>query len=467
MADRYLWVGGSSLSAPADWIDLTTGQTPAGPPKFANTATINPVGTFGGITATDTLVVGVLTLGADLFLNGWILTSVIQLAGGTIELPATGTLSVGTAPWLPGTVYVGSNGQIVGRGRIDAPLNVAGTLAASGGALGVFGPVSGTGTLAIGAGAVLFTAGAVGSGLTAAFQGAAGTLELFTAGTPFDATIRGFAVGDVIDITASSFSTATYSAGTLTLGGGGGTLALGLAGTYAAGGFILVRDAFGGTAVILAGTASLPTLSTALALGGSSPTLYEGSGTAGSVTTSGTVALAGSLSAGRVTQSGHLSVAAGGTLSAGTISLAGELSALGGGVVAAGAVSLAGGTLAPDGLSGVAIGTGIAGSGGAIALGSDGTLSGAGRIAATLAGAGGTVRATGGLLALFGAANGSGTLAIATGATLFLGGAVAAGYTADFLGAGATLDLFAPGSGFAGTLENFGWGDPGARARSR
>ncbi len=69
------------------------------------------------------------------------------------------------------------------------------------------------------------------------------------------------------------------------------------------------------------------------------------------------------------------------------------------------------------------------------------------------------MRAAGGLLALFGAANGWGTLAITAGATLFLGGAVAAGYTADFLGTGATLDLFAPSSGFAGTLENFTWGD--------
>jgi hypothetical protein len=459
VADTYLWVGGSSLSTPADWIDLTTGQTPAGPPKFANTATINPVGGMSGIDATDSLTVGVLTLGADLFLNGWILTNAIRLAGGTIELPASGTLSVGTVPWVPGTVYVGSNGQITGTGRIDAPVNLAGTLLASGGPLGVFGTMSGTGTLAIGAGAVLFAAGSVASGLTAAFQGAAGTLELFTAATPFGATISGFAAGDVIDITASVFSTAAYSAGTLTLSGAGATLALAFAGTYAAAGFMLVPDPFGGTEIVLAGTTSLPALSAALTLGGASPALYQGSGTASTVTVSGTVALAGSLTAARLSQSGRLTVASGGTLSAGTISLAGALSALGGGVVAASAVSLAGGTLAPDGVSGVAIGTGTAGSGGSIALGGGGALSGQGRIVGALAGAGGTLTASGGLMALFGAASGRGTLAVAAGATLFLGGSVAAGYTADFLGTGATLEIFAPSSGFAGTLENFATGD--------
>ncbi len=302
---------------------------------------------------------------------------------------------------------------------------------ASGGALGLFAPVTGAGTLAIGAGATLFAADPVAAGITAAFLGSSGTLELFTTAASFGATITGFVTGDALDIADATVTGAAWNAGTLTLTGSDGSLlALALPGSYAADYFLAQPDGMSGSVIALASANPLPATAATLALVG----LVTGSGSVGVAVASGSVALAGTLDAGSVSIAGLFTVLSGGTLAAGTVALAGSLAA-------EGAVALGGATAAA----------------GTLAIGAGATFAGSGGIDAALADDGGVLAATGGELSLFGAATGSGTLAIGGGATLFASGSVAAGLTVGFA-AEATLVLAAP-SAFAGGLVGLVPGD--------
>jgi hypothetical protein len=188
---------------------------------------------------------------------------------------------------------------------------------------------------------------------------------------------------------------------------------------------------------------------------------FTGTISAGSLGVAGTLALTGAavvtadsaaLSAGTVLAEG-----VGATLSvAGTFTLAGEAAALDGGTILAGALALAGGTLDLD--AGSAIGVGGGSDAGTIVVAAGGALSGYGRLNAPLAD-GGVVTASGGGLALFGNADGTGTLAIAPSGTLFATGAVAASLTVAFSGSGGTLDLFSLTQGFAAPVTGFAPGD--------
>jgi collagen type I/II/III/V/XI/XXIV/XXVII alpha len=364
MAAGFLWRGGSALDAAADWTDLAAGTGPSAvPPGTADAATIDTP-------ATD-------------------VTGTLRAAALTVEDGAT--LSV-----------------------------------ASGGAAGLFAPVSGAGTLAIGADATLFPAGGVAAGVAIDFAGAHATLDLTG---PVAATLGGFVAGDAIDCVTQTIIGAVWSAGTLTLTIAGSTTeALALPGSFA-GPFLVAPDAYGGSVVTLTTPAPLPAEAATLTLDG----VYGGAGSAESVTASGSVALAGSLHAGSLAASGQFAVLPGGTLIAGTVQLAGVIDVQGAAVV---------------GMAATAAGT--------LAIGSGATLAGSGRIDAALACAG-VLAAGPGVLGVFGAATGSGTLAIGAGATLSLADAVGAGLTVAF-GGPATLQLAAPAA-FAGTLEGVQAGD--------
>ncbi len=299
-------------------------------------------------------------------------------------------------------------------GRIDTPVTLTGGVLADATTLALFAPVSGSGTLAIGAGATLFAAAPVAAGVTAAFAGAAGTLELFSAAPGFAGPISGFASLDVLDIADAGFTGASWAAGTLTLTGAA-TLALLLPGSFGGDVFLAQPDGMGGTAVTLATPTPLPAAAGTLTLAG----LESGSGTATAAVAGGRVALAGSLEVGSLEVGGLFTVLPGATLAAGTVALAGSL-------VVEGAVALGD----------------AAASAGTVAIGGGATLAGAGRIDAALDCAG-VLAAQGGVLALFGAASGSGTLAIGAGATLFAADALGAGLTVGF-GADATLELADP-----------------------
>jgi hypothetical protein len=405
----FFWRGGSALDLAADWTEPAIGPGPAPvAPGTADSATIDGV---AALDATGTLAVATLGVGTELGLAG------------------SAAIAVGGAMLLPGTIAIGVSGTLAGTGRIDAPVALAGQIVAQGGALALFAPVTGSGTLSVAAGATLFAADPVGAGLTASFQGTGGTLELFTAAASFAAGITGFATGDVIDIADAAITSAVWNSGTLTLtDAGGATIGLALAGSFPGASFVALPDGTGGSAVRLATPIALPSGAT-LALNG----VYDGSGSAGAVQASGTVALAGSLQAGSLAASGLLAVLPGATLAAGTLSLAGRL-------VAEGAVVLGGAAAAA----------------GTVVVGSGATLAGNGRIDTALA-CDGVLAAAGGTLALFGAASGSGTLAIGAGATLFAAGAVAPGLAVAF-GADATLDLAVPAA-FAGTLIGLAPGD--------
>ncbi len=432
MPNRYLWRGGGTdLGAAADWTDLTTGASPAATrPKFADTASI---GAVGRLDATGTEVVGVLTLAADLALDGFLLDAVLDLAGGTIEALAQGTLVIGTAPWAGGAVAVGVGGLLSGSGRIDAAVALAGgSVVASGGALALFGSVGGAGTLGIAAGATLFAAAAVGAAASVAFEAAAGTLELF-APHDFAAPISGFAAGDVIDLADAAPAALTWNAGTLSVDGA----ALVLPGVAATAQFLLLPDGMGGSALSLApADTALPGSAGTLALGHAGGiAVYGGAGSAGRVAAAGTVALAGSLHATSLAAPALLAVTGGGRLDAGAITLSGTLAALAGGVVSAGTLTLAGGTLSADIASGIAVGG--YGASGTVAIAAGATLSGTGRIDAPLT-LGGELRVGAGALGLFGAVGGSGTVELGAGATLFAA-ADLVGPTIAFTAPGATL----------------------------
>jgi hypothetical protein len=443
VGSRYVWNGAASdLGAAADWTSLVTGAAATAAPGTLDFATIGLAGIVSG-----TLSVGTLALSADIRLAGQVGAGVLSLAGGTLDLTSGGALAVRGAAALAGALNLGPGGVASGSGAVDGAVSLAAsaTLTASGGALGVFGPVSGTGTLGIGTGATPFLAGGVDAGLTASFSASTGTLGLYQPAGSIGLHVVGFGGSDAIDIVGGSYQSAAWNGGTLTLAGSNGTLALPVGGKPGASGVLALPDGFGGTLIELAPAATkLTTTSGTLTLGRAGAlTLATGSGSGGVVVPAGTVALAGTVRAGRMAQSGELVVQAGGVISATSLTVSGLVTVYAGGTLALGAVALGGGTLDLDPSAVASVGA-AATSAGTLGIGAGTTVSGAGRIDAPLDCAG-TVAAAGGALGLFGTATGAGTLMVGTGATLFLAGATAPGLTLAFAGASGTLSLFAPG----------------------
>ncbi len=545
MGHSYAWKGGNgSLALAADWIDESTGQTALAAPGAADGATlagaasglllatgaldvaslVTSLGvalgghvTAGTLAAAGTLVLdpgatldaatatvsgalaavgagaaaqvsGTLTLsGAATATGGGTLAAgALALAGGTLSVDALSSAAIGGGAAASGTIAVRAGAAIVGDGALDAGgIALAGTIAAAGGALGLFGAVAGSGTLSIGAGATLFAADAVGSGLTAAFaaptSGAGGTLELLGAGASFGATIAGFAPGDAIEIAGDAIKTAAWANGVLTLTDTAGTalpLALPDGGgqTYETGLFVPVPDGLGGTAVLLAPAAIAPpegnvtytvpagafqTFTAVAALGHIvvAGTLVAEHLAINTISVTGTLVAAGGNGAFDCPSAAvsGLVVAIGPRMTAsvkGDLVLSGTLAAEAGGLDAVGTLTLAGGALTVDPASAMTLGSATA-EAGRIALAAGATLAGFGRIDASLDDAG-LLLVQGGLLRLDAPATGAGAVQIGGGGTLAVFGTLALPVT---FAAAATLQLIGSASLVTGPLSGFVAGD--------
>ena len=539
MAHSYTWRGGASLAVRADWTDLTSGANPAtvlpgaadavtvgGPSagvlSIGGALTVASFAVTGGVALTGAVATGTLTVAGTLALaagatlsasaatlaggalaasgvgtlaaiagtlsltgdasaqGGAVITAgAITLANGTLELDGLSAIAIGAAPAQAGTLSVGAGAVLSGNGRLMGAVADAGTIAALGGVLSIFGPVDGGGTLLIGAGATLFAAGAVGAGITVAFAGTGGVLELFTTAAAFAGSIVGFAPRDAIDIASATITSAAWAAGVLMLTATDGTsLALALTGIGGGAVFVPLPDGFGGTLVLLAPSPVAPPTSGNVTLSAASLVLLGGgAGHADSLTVGGTVAVSGSLVTTRLSQTGTVAVLGGASLVVGTASvstagvllgegggcaltvsgrltLGGTMAAFAGAVAGLGTLALAGGTLTLDAASSIAIG-GAPAETGLIAVAAGSILAGYGRIAGALDVAG-MVQAQDGALTLVGPVGGGGSLFIGVGATLtaFAPVSVAVGFAAS-----ATLALFGPAAGFTGTLTGFVAGD--------
>jgi hypothetical protein len=180
-------------------------------------------------------------------------TGSFHMGGGTLAVTGSNlttdvnvVLDAGTESTLSlGALNASFSGAITGAGNLD----ISGTGTAS------FSTLSGTGTLTIENGTTLSVAGAVGSGETVAFNGAAGTLALNTP-SGFAGTITGFGTGDKIALSGIAFDasgTATYDADThlLTVVENGKTYTEHLAGNYTGDFFNLAGDGHGDTIVTM------------------------------------------------------------------------------------------------------------------------------------------------------------------------------------------------------------------------
>ncbi len=211
-----------------------------------------------------------------------------------------------------------------------------------------------------------------------------------------------------------------------------------------------------------------------------------GNGAAASLTTQGLIALAGGFALGRllvgagsqdalVLNAGCDVTAATATLAAGVLQIAsagatldltgsgtveqGLLWVADGGLFEAPSLLLAGGTVRIGGAGTVAVGSG-AGAGGVADVAGGGLLAGFGTVRAPVSNDG-TVRASGGVLALYGPLTGNGLDQIEAGATLYLPQGADAQQQIGFEpgASGGTLELFASASGCAATITGFGVGD--------
>jgi len=210
--------------------------------------------------------------GADVDLKG----NVTNERHGTIEAKSGGTITVEDAIANAGLIAVGAGSEIAldnaainggtviaraggviaaqsGTGVLDPRvLTNNGTLeAANGATLDVGTAVGGVGSATIGAGStVKFESGVAGT-QTVTFGGAVGTLALADA-ADFHATVGGLVVGDTIDLTNISVSSAIIEGSTLVVQEtGGGSLSFNLTGSLAGEKFDLTPDQHGGTDLVL------------------------------------------------------------------------------------------------------------------------------------------------------------------------------------------------------------------------
>jgi T5SS/PEP-CTERM-associated repeat protein/autotransporter passenger strand-loop-strand repeat protein len=145
----------------------------------------------------------------------------ITMWNGALDVANGGQVQLG-APGLfqptPNSLLVTPGGALTGDGTIDGDVELGGgTIDAEDGRLTIDGDVTGGGAIDIGAGATLEVAGSVGGNVSIDFDAAAGETLQIDGTTMPNAVIRGFALGDTIDLAGVSFA----SGGTayLSLGG--------------------------------------------------------------------------------------------------------------------------------------------------------------------------------------------------------------------------------------------------------
>ncbi|MGA3401019.1 MAG: Hint domain-containing protein [Acetobacteraceae bacterium] len=140
--------------------------------------------------------------------------------GGTVDVVSAsvgqdGSLILGGGLLDPIALTLSAGGVISGFGTLDANLDNASTVTASGGALEVTGTVTDFGTMAITTSATLVLPGTVGAGQIIDFTANIGVLQVGTIG--FNGTIDGIQSGDTIILSGVTDATAANLVGTNTL----------------------------------------------------------------------------------------------------------------------------------------------------------------------------------------------------------------------------------------------------------
>jgi len=179
-------------------------------------------------------------------------SAVFRLASGDIAAGPTGTASIvdyGLMIKEPGTGKIAVGAHMFDRGVVEV----------ASGDLDFTSHLFGTGVLRIDGGATLEADAAAVSTLTTTFNGATATLALMTP-KAFDATLSGFAAGDIIDLLAVTATGASVNGSDqLVVVNGKATVAtLQLAGSYVGTTFNIGSDGKGGTDVTIAGGANIP-----------------------------------------------------------------------------------------------------------------------------------------------------------------------------------------------------------------
>lgn len=428
-----------------------------------------------------TVEAGALVLSSMMWGTSVDATSVIEV--GSAGSAAAGALTVDSGATLAATTYETLNGNVVDNGMLSisatgslyfnaASLNINGTLSGSGqvaigagasltvgssayvmpGSAAPAGVAAGSLTLSLGAKASLGLSGAVAAGNTISFAGAGGALTLnavqsfdpttFTYTSSFQdaATITGFDNTDVILLQGGTVTSAAYAAGS-TPGSGSltlfdGTTSLGtlsLAGTYTGDTFLVTPINSGNPGGLLNGTEN----QISLFLGG---VFVQGN------------AITVTPNAGEVVSLNQLAndpyLFPTGTIQTlildgpGTAVVSGNITINDLQVPTGGQLILNGATVVTDPVS----------------VDANGNIAGYGTLIGDLANSG-LITASNGPLVVAGNISGTGTLAIAAGATLELKGSVATSETVSFSASGAgTLVLDNPAT-FNATVTNFATGD--------
>ena len=195
---------------------------------------VSGIAQFGGAAATS------VSIGSGSVLSpatAVVANAAVSLTGGTLSATRTLTVDGGQAVSGSGTVKAAS-------------LINAGTIGSGGGTLSFIGKISGAGTLAVGATSSLSLSGAVGSGQTALFQAATGTLAL-VAPTQFAAAIEDFVHGDTIDLSGIVATRLSFAGHKLTVHeSNGSSLGLIFSGAYSQASFAApASDQHGGTLI--------------------------------------------------------------------------------------------------------------------------------------------------------------------------------------------------------------------------
>jgi hypothetical protein len=214
---------------------------------LANTGTVHQAGDLNVGNAT---VAGIVSnaKGAQ-----YALTGAVDIVTGNAgsSLNNAGTFTRGGSGVSDVTVATINSGNIsVGSGRLEflGSLMNTGVMTVSGATLYINRAIQGTGKLNIGGGGSLQLVQGKDAGQTVGFLGA-GTLDLNAAGS-FAGLVTGFGAHDAIDLINTAATSASYSAGVLTVHNGGSAVAhLDFAGSYASSNFALSSDGHHGTLI--------------------------------------------------------------------------------------------------------------------------------------------------------------------------------------------------------------------------
>jgi fibronectin-binding autotransporter adhesin len=224
----------------------------------------------GTLSVASASIAAFSVVGTDVLIDTGSITQTGAVANGGGTAGKAGILVAKGATWtiLGGTVilraasnsFMDVEGTFVGScalgpSRISNAVVVGGVIEAAAGTLTLAGAVTGTGALNIDSGAILTVSSSVDSGLTANFEGAAGTLVLRQNAKSFSATIAGFGAGDTIDLlnTAATGGSVNGNDQLVIVNGTKLVATLQLSGNYSGDTFSVGSDGNGGTDVTVSG----------------------------------------------------------------------------------------------------------------------------------------------------------------------------------------------------------------------